>query len=290
MIAVLPTLCAAMATAIVVRAARRAGPAARVRRLRSRAPRVPAAFGQPLAAALDRAAVPWPVESALTGWGLTIVVAATATAAVAPPLVAMAVIAAVVGPPAALFAARGRADRRAAAALPAAVRAIAGELRAGGTVPSAVARLASQPSPLQRDLARVDARRRLGAGLATALAPWSAERPVAGVRTVAGALVVTAELGGASADALEGLAASLADREAITAETRAQSAQARVSALVVGAAPLGYLALSAVIDGDAVAALVATLPGRVCLGLGLLLDGLALVWMRWLVRDPEAAW
>jgi Flp pilus assembly protein TadB len=64
------------------------------------------------------------------------------------------------------------------------------------------------------------------------------------------------------------------------AEARALSAQARLSALVVGAAPLGYLAFSALVDPAAVTALVDTGVGRVCLLLGLGLEALAGLWIR----------
>ena len=64
------------------------------------------------------------------------------------------------------------------------------------------------------------------------------------------------------------------------AEARSLSAQARLSAVVVGAAPLGYLAFSALVDPAAVTALVDTGVGRVCLVLGLGLEALAGLWIR----------
>ena len=82
-------------------------------------------------------------------------------------------------------------------------------------------------------------------------------------------------MGGRAADAIDGLASSLRHRLDAVAEARSLSAQARLSAVVVGAAPLGYLAFSAMVDPGAVTALVATGVGRVCLVVGLGLEALA---------------
>ncbi len=54
--------------------------------------------------------------------------------------------------------------------------------------------------------------------------------------------------GGPAAPALDGLAAGLRDRHDAAAEVAALSAQARLSAIVVGAAPLVSLALSLLVD------------------------------------------
>jgi tight adherence protein B len=109
-------------------------------------------------------------------------------------------------------------------------------------------------------------------------------RPVPGVRAVAGALTLVTTVGGSAAGPLEGLAASLRADDAAAGEARALSAQARVSAAVVGLAPLGYLAFSAMADPASSRVLVATAAGRFCLGAGLVLEALAAWWMRALVR------
>jgi Flp pilus assembly protein TadB len=58
--------------------------------------------------------------------------------------------------------------------------------------------------------------------------------------------------------------------------------------VVVGAAPVAYLAFSALVDPSSVALLVGTPAGQVCLALGIGLDVLAIVWMRRVVRDDAA--
>jgi tight adherence protein B len=145
---------------------------------------------------------------------------------------------------------------------------------------AAVERLAHGGGVVGRDLHRVHVRTRLGLPLEDALAGWPQEHDAPGVRAAAGALSVAAAMGGKAGDAIDGLARSLRSRLDAMAEARALSAQARLSALVVGAAPLGYLAFSALVDPAAVTALVDTGVGRVCLVLGLGLEALAGLWIR----------
>jgi tight adherence protein B len=147
-----------------------------------------------------------------------------------------------------------------------------------------VSTLARSGGPLSADLGRVRARADLGVGLADALAAWPAERDVDGVRAAAGALSVASSMGGRAADAIDGLAQSLRDRLGAAAEAGALSAQARLSALVVGAAPVGYLAFSSAVDPASTATLVTTTPGRVCLVLGLGCEALGAWWMHRIVR------
>ena len=93
-------------------------------------------------------------------------------------------------------------------------------------------------------------------------------------------------VGGACAVALEGLGESLRAREATIREAHALSAQARISAFVVGgAAPVAYLVFVSLADPGPLDLLVTTNPGRACLMVGLLLEGLAALWMRALLRS-----
>ena len=57
-----------------------------------------------------------------------------------------------------------------------------------------------------------------------------------------------------------------------------------MSALVVGAAPVAYLAFSTAVDPTSTAALVTTAPGRICLVLGLGFEVAGAWWMHRIVR------
>jgi Flp pilus assembly protein TadB len=67
-------------------------------------------------------------------------------------------------------------------------------------------------------------------------------------------------------------------------EAHALSAQARLSAFVVGGAPVAYLVFVSLTDPGSLDALLATNAGRACLVVGLALEGLAGLWMRALLK------
>ena len=271
----------------LTRVARRAAVRDRLRNRRSSQwVRVPAAVRARVASALAAAAVAADVDTACSLWATGIGVGALLGFAFGGVSVALggAVVAAVV-PPTLLWSLRHREARRIAIAVPEMLERVASELRAGGTISTAFSAIARGDSALASDAARVDTRARLGASLADALREWSRERPVSGVDAAAGALAMCTTVGGRSADALDGLATSLRDRLAVVAEADALSAQARLSALVVGGGPIAYLAWSALVDARAVHALVATAVGRVCLVVGLFLELLGGLWMRRIVRS-----
>ena len=269
---------------VLVRTARRADPRGRARRLRVSAPVLPPWCRDLVADRLARADLDLTPESALQWWAIAVVAAAWCAVLLAPPLVVPAIVGALGAGPVVLATRAGHADRRARAALPDLLDHVVAYVRAGGAVAESIHALAGRPGPLAADLGRISARVQLGAPLPDALGAWADERPVPGVRSAAGAIAMVTTIGGSAAGPLEGLAASLRVDEAAAGEARALSAQARVSALVVGLAPLAYLAFSTIADPASARVLVTTTAGRICLSVGLLLEALAAVWMRALVR------
>jgi tight adherence protein B len=240
-----------------------------------------------LAGGLLAADLAWTPEEAVEYWAIGMAAVALLAVALSPVFAVPALLAVVAGGPVALLLARHRRERVFAAGLPVALEQVAAELRGGGTVAAAVERLAATPDAVGGDLHRVHARTRLGVPLADALAGWPAEHDAPGVRAAAGALSVAVTMGGRAADAIDGLSSSLRHRLDAIAEARSLSAQARLSAIVVGAAPLGYLAFSALVDPAGVTALVATGVGRVCLVVGLGLEALAGLWIRRILRSAR---
>lgn len=278
---------AAVCAALVV-VARGAEGAARARRLRSTSWRVPTALRPRLVDALAAADVEVTPEVAVQSVAIGVAACAIVTAAVAPALVVPVAVAAGVAAPVWLRVASARQERRFVHALPHALEQIGSELRGGGSVAGALEHLARSSSPIARDARRLHARTTLGMALADSLAVWPMEHDASGVRAAAGALAVAATMGGRAADALDRLASSLRDRLDAAAEANALSTQARLSAVVVGAAPIGYLVFAAMVDARSVTALVGTGIGRVCLIVGLALEALAAVWMRRIVASEPA--
>ncbi len=272
----------------LVRSARRVEAGQQARSLTGpRRWRLPAAARTWLIRALDDAALTFEPEAACELWIAGSIGVAIPAAALAPGLGVAAALGALVAGPVALRVARGRTRRRLVVALPGALEHVAAGLRGGATVDEAVDALGEGDGPLAPDLRRVRARASLGPGLADALRSWSAERNLSSVRAACGALSVAASVGGPAAGAIDGLAGSLRDRLGAVAEARALSSQARVSAIVVGGAPLAYLGFSAVADPASLSLLVETGAGRACLVLGLVFEVLGIVIMRRIVRSED---
>jgi len=267
---------------VAMRSARRFAVVDRVPRRVNAPSRLPAPVASRVATALDAAAIDIPAEQACQVWagviaGSTLLAFALGGSFVAAAGGALGSAAAV---PVAVFAARNRRARRVAVAVPVTVERVASELRAGGTIPTAINAIGSSDAVLAADFTRIQTRLALGAPVAEALAAWASERSAPGVDVTAGALAMCAEVGGRSADALDGLACSLRDRLAVVAEARALSAQARMSAVVVGGTPLLYIGWSAFADRRALHTLTATTAGQLCLLIGLGLEVLGAWWMR----------
>jgi tight adherence protein B len=224
-------------------------------------------------------------EQAVEVWVIGVVSAAMSASAFAPAMAVPAAVGVVVAGPIGLRLVRSRHERRFGAGLPVVLEQVAAELRGGGTVAGAVERLAHSESAVAADLRRVHVRTRLGLALVDSLGRWPTDHDTPAVRATAGALSVASAMGGSAADAIDGLASSLRHRLDALSEARALSSQARLSAVVVGAAPLGYLAFSSLVDPDSVTVLVSTGVGRLCLAVGLGLEALAAFWIRRIVAS-----
>ena len=285
MLTVVIALVGAATSAALVRAARRAAAGDRLRSSRATRWRVHRRIRPQLARALERADIARTPEEAVELWAIGVLAVVVVTMAVAPGMLVVGLAGAIGAGPAAVWLARERRERRFARALPGALEQVASELRGGGTVQSAVTRLASAESVVAPDFRRVCTRTELGLSLVDALQTWPEAHDAPGVRAAAGAFAVASTLGGGAADAIDGLASSLRQRLDAADDARALSSQARLSAVVVGAAPIGYLVFSSLVDPRAVGVLVGTGVGRVCLVIGLALEALAALWIRRIVRS-----
>jgi tight adherence protein B len=180
---------------------------------------------------------------------------------------------------------RGRGDARLEAALPAALESVARTLRSGGSIRQAVEEAAAMtPGPLGDELARVATSAARGVPLVIALEDLAGRRPLPGVRLAVAALCLGIETGGAQARAVDGVAATLRERLGVAAEVRALAAQARISAVVIGLAPLGFGAFAAATDPRISAFVFHSAPGLALVCAGVALDALGWLWMNRLSR------
>ena len=95
-------------------------------------------------------------------------------------------------------------------------------------------------------------------------------------------IAAATQVGGSAAPAIDRVAATLRQRAADRDERRVQAAQARLSAHVMTAVPIGMLALLVVSDGD-VRTTLATPVGGTCVVAGLVLNAIGWLWMRRIV-------
>lgn len=239
-----------------------------------------------VAGRLASADLPVPADQAWTAWLGTLVVGPLTGAVLGGPGLAVVVAVVAIGAPLlALATLGGRADRRLEAALPEALESVARSLRSGASLRLALAESAGGATGrLGDDLARVVAASSAGAPLVETLDDWGVRRPVPGVRLAVAALALGAETGGAQAGAVDGVAETLRSRLAVAAEVRALSSQARLSALVIAAAPVAFALLATGTDGRTAGFLFRTPAGLACLAGGLALDAVAAVWMHRLTR------
>ncbi len=257
-------------------------PVVRVRARRVTAPGKVARWARDGGVSLD-------VDAVWSMWLIVLIVGSGALLVVAGPgAAALLAGALVVMPMVALVTSERSRRRRLGSSLPGALDEIARSLRSGGSLVQAIADAAhATPGAIGNDLFQVAAAHRAGVPLADALARWRSTRPIAGVRLTASALELGLAAGGAHARAIDGVAATLRDNLAITAEVRAQAAQAQASALVIGLAPIGFTALACLADHRTATFLFQTPAGLACLVVGLALDAAGAIWMGRITRTRE---
>ncbi len=178
-----------------------------------------------------------------------------------------------------------RSARVAVDGLPALLEDVARGVRAGSSLGQACTESAATVGgPAAARLASAVSAAERGQPLAQAFTTWAATSTVAEERLAAGALALAARAGGPQARAIDGVATTLRERRAVAAEVHAQSAQARLSAVVIGVLPVLFLLWAVATDRRTAAFLVATPAGGICLGAGLGLELAGAAWMRRLLR------
>lgn len=237
-------------------------------------------------AAADLALLP---ERVVRWWGAGLVAVPLVWLAFGPVAGTLAVLCAVAGPPLGLWLARGRRAERLDRELPTELDRLASAVRAGATVRGALqsADPASADGPAAVALAEVGGDLRRGRPFAEAVDAFAARQPSRATSLVATSLVLAATAGGSPARALDGAAATLHERREAERDLRAAAAQARLSALVISVAPLGFAALAAGTDPRVLAFLLGSPAGVACLLLGLGLDAVAAWWMHRIVAEPR---
>ncbi len=237
---------------------------------------------------LDDAALPWSNDIVLrVAAGVVVAAELLALAVGGWSMAAVTAIASVVGAWVALGALRGRAALQVDLALPNLLEATARSLRSGTSLRIALSEAtANVPPRLRESINALVVAAERGVPLVNAIDAWTSSMTGDGVRLTGAALALSAELGGAAARSLDGVAATLRDRNAVRREVRALSSQARASAVVIGVAPLGFAVIAAALEPRTIDFLLRTPAGMACLVVGVVLDGVGAAWMHRLAAIP----
>lgn len=170
--------------------------------------------------------------------------------------------------------------RECLAALPDALTLIASALAAGHSLGQAVTTAVRAGGPLAGELARVEARITLGESAPDALTLAADRLDSEELRWVVVAIRINARIGGDLATLLTTIAATLRERESLRRTARVLSAEGRLSAWVLGALPVGFVALLLVLRPEQLAPLVSDARGVMLVLLACTLFITGVLWLR----------
>jgi tight adherence protein B len=170
-----------------------------------------------------------------------------------------------------------------------AVTAVASALRSGRSLGQALTTAADEADdPLSTILAGTAHAASLGVPMDEALDRFADAVGGSDVRLVSGVLKVHRRTGGTLAASLDDVARTLADRREAARELRSLTAQARLSAAILGLLPLGFFLFMSVVARRDIESAYRTAAGASAIGIGLALQGAAFLWIRRLLRVDEA--
>lgn len=174
-----------------------------------------------------------------------------------------------------------RADRMRVDQLADAAGAVSAGLRAGLSLPQAIAYARDEsPPPLRDDVARLVSAIELGTPVDVALSTWADGVGAEDARLIAAVVELHRRTGGDLPSVLDGVVSTLRQRRAALREVRALTAQARLSGTILGALPIGFFAFLLLTARHDMLASMATPIGRASIGIGVGLELLAFVWIR----------
>jgi tight adherence protein B len=166
--------------------------------------------------------------------------------------------------------------------LASAVASVAAALRAGLSLSQAITFAAGEAGPPVSDALRAVAEREeLGLSLDESLARWGRESASSDVRLVSD--VLRLHIGSGLPLVLDHARHALRERETTRREVRSLTAQARLSGTILGLLPIGFFLFLSVVSHHDMAAAYSSSMGVAAMAAGLVLDGLAFLWIRKLV-------
>ena len=170
-----------------------------------------------------------------------------------------------------------------------AVGAIASALRSGRSLVQSIEVAAGEvDAPLGTLLTEGVDRASLGVPFEEIFDGLAEQIGTADARLLTGVLRLHRSTGGALAGSLDDITRTLRSRRDGARELRSLTAQARLSAGILGLLPLGFFLFLSVVARRDVETAYRTTAGASAIGIGLALQGLAFVWIRRLLRVEDA--
>jgi tight adherence protein B len=161
---------------------------------------------------------------------------------------------------------------------------IAAALRAGMSPSQAIAFACEEgEAPLADDLRAVIGREALGMPLDDSLELLTREEGSDDIRLAVAVLQLQHRVGGDAPAVLDDAVRTLRQRVAAAAELRSLTAQARLSGTILGLLPVGFFLFMSVVSRSEVSGAISSPVGLAAIALGLLLDGVAFLWIRHLL-------
>ncbi|WP_322994903.1 type II secretion system F family protein [Castellaniella sp.] len=170
------------------------------------------------------------------------------------------------------------------AQLPELMQALAGALRAGSSMQSALQHIVSQSQPpLSQEFSLMLREQRLGLGFQDALQQLRTRMPTESCDLVVSALGVAAQTGGGLAETLERIAYTLRTRQHWLGRVQALTAQGRMQSQVMAGLPVCLMLVLSQLEPEAMALMWQTWYGWLVLLLIVALECVGIFWIRRLV-------
>jgi len=165
-----------------------------------------------------------------------------------------------------------------------ALASLAAAVRAGASLPQALGYAAEEAEPPVREgLLQIVGDLDVGLPVERALVRWRVAQPSPDTDLVVGALELHRRSGGDLPAVLDQVTATIRGRVSVAREVRSLTAQARLSAWILGLLPVGFFAFLMVAARSDVEGALGTPIGVVCIVAGLVLEAGAVVWIRSLI-------
>ena len=165
---------------------------------------------------------------------------------------------------------------------------LAATLRSGRSLEQALEVAGEElDAPVGRSVVAITDRVALGTTLDASIGIWTGEVDTPEARLIGGVLELQRRTGGALAGPLDELATTLRARRAAARELRSLTAQARLSAAILGLLPIGFFLFLSTVSRHDIEAAIGTTAGAAAVTLGVVLQGGAFLWIRSLLQAGE---